>query len=123
MSLPEELEKHVHKPAREDLEMNIERLDVAVKRFEEIIELAEDDRMEYFLEVVERKRARAEGILLDPVTSSNIKEQCIGEMRALRDMLDWKKYYLNAVDQAKKEIEITKEHLKTGERPADQPDN
>ena len=123
MGLPEELKKHVEEPHKEKLKMEAERLDTAIKMFKDIIELADDDRMVYFLKVVQGKKERAEAILLAVSTPAPVREQAIGEIRALSAVLDWKKYYLTAIVEGKKALADTKKELKTGERPDDQPND
>ena len=122
MSIQEELDKHVNKPEKERLLRENESLDLAIKNFEEVLTLAEEDKMGFFLDIVNKMYAKAESVLLNSETTPSVREQCIGEMRALKGVSNWKKYYLTAIVQCKKEIKQNKDQLETGERPDDQPD-
>ena len=123
MGLQQMLEEHVNKPHKRNLEMEAEHLDTAIKKFDEVLELADDDRMGYFLDIIKRKKDKVEVTLLDPETPDNIRNQCIGEMRSLKAIYNWKQYYLTALTQAKSDIAQIKEELKTGERPDDHPND
>jgi len=123
MGLSEMIEEHVTTPRREMLEQESENLDMAVKRFEKIIELDNEENMQYFLDIISKKKDKVEETLLSTSTPPNIREQCIGEMRALSDVLKWKSYYVRAISFAKESLKKAKEELETGERPDDQPND
>lgn len=123
MGIAEKIQEHITKPRIKQLESDIEFYDIALKRYDEAIELADDERMGFFLEVIVKKKQHVESVLLASGTSPNIREQCIGEMKALNAMLNWKGYYINAIAEAKRRLKETKEELDTGERPDDIPND